>query len=61
MSNICRQDRVESRMGLNSDGRLPALPTNITLGRKWLTTANTLTYYGTGIITAVKKFIVQDS
>ncbi len=32
------------------------LQTNIGLGCKWLTVANTLAYYNTELITAVKKF-----
>jgi hypothetical protein len=36
----------------------PALPTNIKLGWKRMEVANTLAYYVTEIITAVKGFIV---
>ncbi len=36
-----------------------ALLENIILGWKWLTVANTLTYYDTAIITTGKSFIVQ--
>ncbi len=35
------------------------LPTNIRLGWKSIQVANTLAYYDTAIITAVKSFIVQ--
>jgi hypothetical protein len=38
---------------------LPNLAKNIRLGWKWPTGANTLAYYDTATITAVKSFIVQ--
>ena len=46
-------------MGLQSYGRLLDLPSNIRLGWKWIEVANTLAYYKTTTITAVKGFIVQ--
>ena len=39
-------------------GSLPVLPTNIRLGWKSMQVANTLAYYDTAIVTAVKSFIV---
>jgi hypothetical protein len=39
-------------------GSLPVLPTNFRLGWKSMQVANTLAYYDTAIITAVKSFIV---
>jgi hypothetical protein len=45
--------------GLHSKGRLLALPTNIKLGWKSLTVTNTLAYFITELVTAVKYFIVQ--
>ncbi len=41
-------------MRLHSNGRLLALPANIRLGWKSMTVSNTLTYYDTAKITAVK-------
>ncbi len=40
-------------------GSLLVLPTNIRLEWKSMQVANTLAYYDTGIITAIKRFIVQ--
>jgi hypothetical protein len=40
-------------------GCLLVLPTNIRLGWKSMQVANTLAYYDTAIITAVKSFMVQ--
>jgi hypothetical protein len=40
-------------------GSLPVLPTNFRLGWKSMQVANTLAYYDTAIITAVKCFIVR--
>jgi hypothetical protein len=40
-------------------GSLLVLPTNIRLGWQSIKVANTLAYYDTAIITAVKSFIVQ--
>ncbi len=42
-------------------GSCLVLPTNIRLGWKSMQVANTLAYYDTAIITAVKSFIVQAS
>jgi len=39
--------------------RLLALPANIRLGRKLMAATNTLAYYNTATITALKRFIVQ--
>ncbi len=41
------------------NGRLLAFPANVGLGRKSMAIANTLAYYNTVTITAVKSFIVQ--
>jgi hypothetical protein len=46
-------------MGLNSNGWVPAIPTNFRLGWKSLTVANTLAYYDMAIDIVVKGFIVQ--
>ncbi len=35
------------------------MPTNIRLGFKWMAVANTLAYYDTATINAVKSFIVE--
>ena len=40
-------------------GSLLVLPTNIRLGLQSIKVANTLAYYDTAIITAIKSFIVQ--
>ncbi len=45
--------------GLNPNGWLPVLLPNIRLGWKWLTLVNTLAYYNTTRIAAVKSFIVE--
>ncbi len=50
--------RVEFCKVLHS-GRLQVFPTNIRLDWKWVEVANTLAYYDTATITAVKSFIVQ--
>jgi len=50
---------VETLAGLQSNGRLLTLPTNIRQGWKGLSMINTLTYYNTKFITAVKSFKVQ--
>ncbi len=44
-------------MGCDPDSWLPDLPQNIRIGRKCLTFANTLAYYDTAKIAAVKGFI----
>ncbi len=44
-------------MGLNSNGWVPAIPTNFGLGWKSLTLANALSYYDTANDIAVKGFI----
>jgi hypothetical protein len=49
----------ESLVGLNSNSWLPAVPAKIRQERKWLTVANTLAYYNTATITAVKSIIGQ--
>jgi hypothetical protein len=46
-------------MVFHSNGRLLALPAYIKLGWKWLTGANTLAYYDSAIIKAIKCFLVQ--
>jgi hypothetical protein len=46
-------------MGCNPNSWLPDLPQNIRIGRKSLTLANTLAYYDTARIAAVKGFMVQ--
>ncbi len=48
-------------MGLHCNGRLLALPANIILGWKgWgVTNTNTLAYFDTAKITAVKSFMIQ--
>ncbi len=51
--------KVEPPTGLHSDGKLPALPTNIRLGWKQVEVANTLAYYDTTTIIAAKSFIVH--
>jgi hypothetical protein len=45
--------------GFHSHSRVLALPTNIRHGWKRMAVANTLAYYETVIITAVKSFIVK--
>jgi len=49
---------VKSLTGLHSNGRLLALPTNDRFGRKLMAVANTLAYYDTASITAIKSFIM---
>ena len=51
--------RVEPLTWFDSDGLRQDLPWNISVGWKWLTLENTLAYYDTAKITAVKSFIVQ--
>ncbi len=46
-------------MGLHSNGRLLALPTNNVLGWKRMAVTNTLAYYDMATIKAVKSFIVR--
>jgi hypothetical protein len=46
-------------MGLHSIGRLFALATNIRLRWKRMTVAQTLAYYNTSAMNAVKCFVVQ--
>jgi hypothetical protein len=50
---------VEPLTELPSKYKPSALPAKIRLGRKWLILVNTLSYYDTATITAVKSFIVQ--
>jgi hypothetical protein len=50
---------VEHLTKLHSIGRLLSLPANIRLRWKGMAVANTLAYYVTATITAVKIFIVQ--
>jgi hypothetical protein len=45
-------------MGLHSNGRLLVLPANVRPGQKGMSVANTLAYYDTETIIAVKSFIV---
>ncbi len=45
--------------GLHPNGRLQTLPTNIKLGWRWVEVANTLAYYDTAAIMAVKSFVVK--
>jgi hypothetical protein len=51
--------REEPLTELPSKYKPTALPAKIRLGRKWLILVNTLAYYDTATITAVKSFIVQ--
>jgi hypothetical protein len=53
------QAREESFTKLDSTGKIAALLANIRLGWKWMPVKNTLAYYDTELITAVKKFQVQ--
>jgi hypothetical protein len=46
--------------GVSSIRLNPALPTNIRLEWKWKIVTNTLAYHGMKLITATKRFIVQD-
>ncbi len=50
---------MEHLTKLHSNGRLLSLPANIRLGWKSMQVANTLAYYYTTLITAVKSFIVK--
>ncbi len=50
---------MEHLTKLHSNGRLLALLANITLRWKQMAVANTLAYYVTATIMAVKSFIVQ--
>jgi hypothetical protein len=50
---------MKSPTGLHPNGRIIALPANIRLGRKLMAVSNTLAYYDTATITAVKSFIIQ--
>jgi hypothetical protein len=45
--------------GLTSNSWLPDLPPNVRLGWKCQTLSNTLAYYDTATINAMKSFIVQ--
>ncbi len=44
----------------DGNGRLIALPANITVGWKLIAVTNTLAYFNTATIASVKSFIVQD-
>jgi hypothetical protein len=48
--------KLRRKWGVNT---VPDLPSNIRLGWKWITATNTLSYYSTNFITAIKIFIVQ--
>ncbi len=48
-------------MGLHSNGRLIALPTNNGLGWKRMAVTNTLAYYNMATVKYVKSFIVRAS
>ncbi len=50
---------MDNLIGLNSDGWLPAFPTDIRLGWKAQTVTNTLAYYAKAKISAGKSFIVH--
>jgi hypothetical protein len=50
---------VEHFTWLHYKGRLQALPVNIRQAQKWLNLTNTLAYYSSELITAVKSFVVQ--
>jgi hypothetical protein len=52
--------RMELLMGLHFNGWLQAFPANIILWRKTMAAANTLAYYKSTTITAIKSFIAQD-
>jgi hypothetical protein len=45
--------------GLYVEGGLLTMPSNDRLGWEWLAETNTLAYYVTELITAVKSFTVQ--
>ncbi len=49
---------VEPHTGVCTNSRLLVLPTNIRPGWKWPEVTNTLAYYNTATITAVKSWIV---
>jgi hypothetical protein len=49
--------RVESLMGLYSNGMILALPTSIRLGQTWIEVTNTQAYHDKATITAIKSFI----
>ncbi len=49
---------VGSLVGLHSKGRILALVENFRLVWKWLTEMNTLAYYDTVTIVAVKSFMI---
>jgi hypothetical protein len=53
--------RVEHLTGLQSNGRLLAMPTHIRLGWKLIAVANTLAYYDIAAFQIVKSSIIQDS
>jgi hypothetical protein len=61
--NICLQGLEPAEGPSLQDSTLMAgsipLPTNIRLEWKWMAVANTLAYYYTVTITAVKSFVVQ--
>ncbi len=46
-------------MRLHSIGKILTMPTNIRFGWKRMEVGNTLAYYTTATITAVKSFILQ--
>ncbi len=50
---------MEHLMGLNYNGRLLALASNIRIGMEVMGAANTVPYYIMATITAVESFIVQ--
>ncbi len=50
---------MEHLIGLHSNGRLLALPANISLEWKLIPLSNTPAYYDVAKITAVKSFIAQ--
>ncbi len=51
--------KVELFMGLCSIGMLPTFPTSIKLMWHQFAVANTIAYYNTATIMAIKSFIVQ--
>ncbi len=55
------QTRVKPLKGPHANGKLLGLTENIKLEWKWMAVANTLAYYDTATITAVKSIIVQAS
>jgi hypothetical protein len=48
---------LASCLRLHTEGKLLALPTNIRLGWKWLSTTNALSYDTFVLITTVKSFL----